>query len=187
MITHPVFDLKINSLEKLADSLIADYKRLKNKFPDAPLRYELERSVTVTLNKRDLISIEFDEYSFLGGAHPNSLILFSNINSKTGLKISLDQLFINGFEKELNSIAEKRFREARGLKPEDDLERSGFWFKDNKFALTANFLITKSGIKFYFNDYEVAPHAVGPTEIYIPFDEIKKFIIPGGILSEILQ
>ncbi len=187
MILQPVFEWKINSLEKLADSLIADYKKLKTEFPDIPIRYELERRINVILNKGNIISLEFKEYSFLGGAHPNSLMNFINLNIRTGQKIALDQLFKKGFEEELNLIGEKKFREARQLNLEDNLEKSGFWFKENKFSLTSNFLITQAGLKFFFNDYEVAPHAIGPTEIFISYNEIKYMINNEGLLSSFIE
>ncbi len=37
---------------------------------------------------------------------------------------------------------------------------------------------------FYFNPYEIAPYSMGPTEILIPYDEIKNIIKEDGLLFE---
>ncbi len=187
MILQPVFQVKSKSLEELSDTLINDYKRFKKKFPDSPSRYELERIVNVLLNQHGIISLEYAENYFLGGAHPNSVRTFLNINANSGGKISLSDLLISGFEKRINNIAEIEFRKVRLLKPDDDLGKAGFWFKDNKFLLNENFLITKDGLTFYFNDYEIAPHSVGPTEIKLKYDEIKDLINPEGLLASKLK
>lgn len=187
MILQPVFQVKSKSLDELSDTLINDYKRFKKKFPDSPSRYELERIVNVQLNQLGIISLEYTENSFLGGAHPNSVRTFININAGSGGKINLRDLLTSGFEKKLNYLGEVEFRKVRLLKPDDDLEKAGFWFKAGKFILNENFLITRSGLTFYFNDYEIAPHSFGPTEIKLKYDEIKDFINPDGLLAELLK
>ncbi len=183
LINSPVFEKKNNSLEELSSYLIDDYAKIKKRFPDSPIVYQLERNVNVILNQAGIVSLEYSEDSFLGGAHPNSIRKFFNINSETGGRILLSELLIKNYKTELNRIAEKKFREARNLKPDEEFDKAGFWFRDNKFELTSNYLITKTGLTFFFNDYEVAPHAVGPTEITIKYGEIGNLINPDGLLN----
>ena len=183
MILSPVFQWKSNTPDQLADSLFSDYKRIKKEFPDSPIRYELERKTDVLLNSVEIIALEFYEFSYLGGAHPNSVKIYTNLSPRTGREISLDELLIKGYEEKLNSVGERKFREERNIKPEDDLEKAGFWFKDNKFLLNRNFLVSNSGLRFFFNDYEIAPHSLGPTEIFISFEQIKDLINPESLLT----
>lgn len=183
-ISTPVFEIQTKTLDELSRALIADYKKLKKDFPESPAVYELERKVEVINENTKFVCIRFSEYSNMGGAHPNSVMHFSNINLQNGKEIKLAELFVSDYQVTLNQIAEKRFRAERGLKPTDNLEEAGFWFKDNKFAVNDNFAITKEGLIFYFNDYEVAPHAVGPTEFKISFSEIRSLIKPSGFISQ---
>lgn len=183
-ISTPVFEIQTKSLDELSSALFADYKKLKKDFPESPAVYELERKIEVINENSKFVCIRFSEYSNMGGAHPNSVMLFSNINLQNGKEIKLAELFVSDYRITLNQIAEKRFRAERGLKPTDNLEEAGFWFKDNKFAVNDNFAITKEGLIFYFNDYEVAPHAVGPTEFKISFSEIRSLIKPSGFISQ---
>ncbi len=182
-INTPVFEIQTKSLDELSRALIADYKKLKKDFPESPAVYELERKVEVINENSKFVCVRFSEYSNMGGAHPNSVMLFSNINLQNGKEIKLAELFVSDYQNVLNQVAEKWFRAERGLKPTDNLEEAGFWFKDNKFAVNDNFAITNEGLIFYFNDYEVAPHAVGPTEFTISFVELKSIINPNGFIT----
>jgi len=92
-------------------------------------------------------------------------------------------LFVDGYKDELNKIAEKYFRKERELKPDEDLEQAGFWFKENIFSVNENFAIAETGLDFFFNDYEVTSHAAGPTLIEIPYSELKSIIKPSGFIS----
>jgi hypothetical protein len=187
MVLLPVFEKKSNSLDELADSLIEDYKRTMKEFPEGPLNYTLERNVTVVLNQHGIISLELSEYSFLGGAHPNGVVAYNNYELSTGKKIMLNDILLSGYEKILNPLAEKEFRKVRELKPDESLEKAGFWFKNDKFKLTDNFAIQKNGLKFFFNDYEVGPHVMGATEIFISYSEIKQIIKKDGLLSSFIE
>lgn len=179
----PVFEMKTKNLDELFTTLVADYKKLKKDFPESPAVYELERSVEVINQNSKFISLKLSEYSFLGGAHPNSVMLFINIDLKTGMTIKLEELFVKDYLEILNKIAEKQFRIKRELKPDENLEEAGFWFKDNKFSVNDNFAVERGELVFYFNDYEVAPHAVGPTEIRISLKEIKDLIKPNSYID----
>lgn len=181
-VNTPVFEMKTKNLEELSTGLIADYKKLKKDFPESPAVYELERNVEVINNNEKLLSLKFSEYSFLGGAHPNSVMLYCNIDLKTGRTINLDDLFSGKYMDELNKIAEKYFRKERELKPDENLEEVGFWFKENKFSVNENFAVGKTSLSFFFNDYEITSHAAGPTLIEIPFAELASIIKSPGFI-----
>ena len=182
-INAPIFEQKTKTLEELAQSLINDYKKQKKEYPDFPGGYELERGVEVQYGNDKLVCVKFNEYSYFGGAHPNSVMFYTNIDLQTGRTIKLEELFVDGYKDELNKIAEKYFRKERELKPEEDLEQAGFWFNENEFAVNDNFAIEKSKLSFFFNDYEITSHAAGPTFIEIPFEELSSIIKPSGFIS----
>lgn len=176
-----------NSFEEISDSMIAEFKRIKKDFPEAPIGYSLERTAGISLNQHGVIAVEFREFSFFGGAHPNGMMYYENFSAAAGNRIPLDDLFEADYRDKLNEAGEKAFRKARGLKNEEDLEKSGFWFKENKFVLNDNFLIQRYGLKFLFNNYEVGPYVLGSTEIVIPYEEIKDMIKKNGPLSPFLN
>ena len=110
--------------------------------------------------------------------------MFSEIS---GIYDLLNDILSPGYEKVLNFLAEKDFRKIRELKPGESLEAAGFWFKDGKFKLTDNFVIQKDGLKFLFNDYEIGPHVLGSTEIFVPYSDLKQIIKTDGLLWNVAE
>ena len=93
-------------------------------------------------------------------------------DNKTGTYVNLFDRVKN---KELFiSLAEQKFCKKRNLAPGEDLEKAGFGFPDNEFALPANIGIDDNGYLLHYNPYEVAPYSMGPIYLFISFDELKK-------------
>jgi len=175
------------SLEELFQKLSKSFDDLMSENPLFSAPWELERNVEVTNNAKGIFSIKFTESSFLGGIHPNTVELFSNFDLKTGKELSLPDLFVNGFEEQLRTIAEKLFREQKKLSPEQNLEEADFMFESNRFALNDNFYISSEGIGFFYNPYEIAAYVYGPTDLLIPYAKIKDIIKRTDILPAELQ
>jgi hypothetical protein len=144
----------------------------------------IERKIDITFLNDKFICFGFSEFSFLGGAHPNTNLFFSVFDLVSGRKLVPADFFVEGWEDKLTAIAEKNFRATRNLKADEDLSAAGFWFKDGKFILNSNFGLTKDGIVFYYNAYEVAPYAWGSTSVMIPYKDVhglvKKDFLPEG-------
>ncbi len=58
------------------------------------------------------------------------------------------------------------------------LKDSGFTFENDLFTLPENFALRDEGLAFYYNPYDVAPYAMGPTEIVLSWEEIKDLLAP---------
>lgn len=145
-------------------------------FPDAFQSWFIERSGEVKFNKENIFSIDYMEYSYTGGAHPNTYVTFKNFLLTNGEEISLDEIISEDKQQELTKIAEAEFRKMKELSPDADLGQAGFWFENNKFYLNDNFLIGDSSLVFYYNNYEITAYAFGPTELTIPYSELKSII-----------
>ena len=95
----------------------------------------------------------------------------------------MNELFQPRYETKLNEVGERVFRKLKKLKSHVGLQQARYWFKNDKFKLNNNFLITKKGIKFFFNSYEIGPYYFGTTEILIDYQSIKDLIKPGSFLT----
>jgi len=162
---------------------ISDYESFKQEFPDAFQSWLIERASEVKLNKENIFSIDFMEYSYTGGAHPNTFVTFKNYNLTDGEEIILDKIIPAEKQNELTKIAEVEFRKLKELTPEADLGQAGFWFENNKFYLNENFLIGDSSLIFYYNNYEITAYAFGPTELEIPYSKIKNLINENSLIA----
>lgn len=173
--------------EIIMDEFIQDYELFKEEFPGAPQSWIVERIGDVKLNRENILALDFTEYAFTGGAHPNTFVTFKNFDLSSGEEILLDDIIKTEMQEELRKTAEKEFRQLKELNPEADLGEAGFWFEDNKFSLNDNFLITERGLLFYYNSYEITAYAFGPTELLLPYSSIKKFIIKNSLINNLIK
>lgn len=166
-----------NSHKKIMEQFVNEYKDFKKEFPDYQIGWYLEKNVTPLFYNDRFISLEMSVSSFTGGAHPNSAIYFSNYDLISGKVIALTDIVNVSNIEDLIKIAEKKFRLQKGIKhDEPSLSKAGYWFKDDKFQLNNNFALNDKGITFYFNSYEIAPYAMGATELFLSFNDIGEVI-----------
>jgi hypothetical protein len=144
--------------------------------------YEASSSVEILYNNDNILSVSNINFTYLGGAHPNTLFTLVSFDLATGKKITTADLFKPGFEKKLYELGEKQFRKFYQLDDNKSLNDQGFWFEDG-FKLNDNFYITKAGIKFLFNPYEVGPYALGAPEVYFRFSDIKDLLREDSIIT----
>ncbi len=162
-----------SSVEELCDAFFNDYRMIRNDLPDYTIPWNLERTIKIIYNSTGTVSIKYYEYSFSGGAHPNYITSLFSYNTKKQRFVSINDIFPDMIQREnLLELAEKKFRQIRNLGDNEDLAEAGFWFENNKFGLNNNFAVTKDGIIFFFNSYEIGPYAMGTTEIFITTDEL---------------
>ncbi len=173
--------------ENIMDEFIKDYQIFKEEFPDASQSWIIERIGEVKLNKANILAVDFTEYAFTGGAHPNTFVSFKNFNLLTGDELVLNDIITSEKQEETRRIAETEFRKIKNLKPDEDLGIAGFWFEENKFSLNDNFLITESGLLFYYNNYEITAYAFGPTELMLPYSKIKNFLSDNSTVKGLIQ
>jgi len=140
------------------------------------LEYQEDRDVNMfndtnislfTLTK-NTITLKKEIISYSGGAHGMDEVYFYNYNLKTKKLITLKQLFDI---KKLTKIAKQYYKNLKHIK---NLKDDG-WF-ENKFVLSQEFAITKKGILFYYNSYEIKPYSFGHPKFILPYNQIPKTV-----------
>lgn len=160
------------NLDTIINNFIEDYKMQVSDYPEYNIPWYSKTEASAEFQNKDYLTLKISNESYTGGAHPNSFINYFVISKATGKDISLKELFKPGFTKELNNIAAKEFRKVRGITSNNSLTEEGFWFENNQNIFNNNFGLTEKGILFYYNAYDVAPYAYGPTIVEIPYSEI---------------
>lgn len=113
--------------------------------------------------------------SFTGGAHGIAVVNNINVRKKDGRVISESDLFKNGSSQELTNLLVNRILEDNKVSNIKDLESIGFISAED-IKPNGNFRITKDGITYIFNPYEVACYAVGIVEVKLGFDELQPLL-----------
>lgn len=167
--------------ENLPDSLAAavadfnlQYKELKEDYPENIVRWEAKIEGKASYKNEKIVSFLFDSYIFTGGAHGYGSTSFLNFDLKTGEELTEENLLKN--PKEFTTYVETLFRKQNNLKPEDNINSTGFMFEDDAFHLPQSIGFDKQGIILIYNPYEIASYADGQTKIHIPMDQAKLFI-----------
>lgn len=175
------------TVEELMDSFGKGYEDAVRETPEQPGAWSLKFDVTVRHADEELLCLEIINSIFTGGAHPNSNIVYQVISMKTGTPLDLSAMVAPEKMAELTRIAEKHFRRLRDLKSDETYEQAGFQFEQNRFSLNGNFLVSKDGLAFCFNPYEIAPYAMGVTELVIPWSDLEAVLNPDGLATRFLK
>lgn len=173
------------SLRDQAKNFIAAYVADTVHKNNPGMVYNLESTAAVVRQDSSLITIQIDRYVFAGGAHGSTYTGFINWDTKANRKISLNDLFAPAYEAKLTAIAEKIFRKDEKLSDTSSLRN--YFFKDQKFSLNDNFLITPVGIQFLYNEYEIKSYAEGQTTLLIPYTQIKSLLRPNTVLKQYIK
>jgi hypothetical protein len=169
-------DKNLNNPQLMMDTYIKDFEAFKKKSPQAAGEWTVDFDARVYAETDKILSLAFENSSFLGGAHPSVFMAYRNVSKETGDTISLSGLFGNGFEDKLNAMIDKKYREMRGLKPGDNLREKGDLF-NSEIKFNYNFAVTADkGIEFYYNAYEIAPYVVGPIVVKLSGQEAASII-----------
>ncbi len=171
-------------LQKFAKDFIG--LSVKDTIKDPSAVYKVESSAMVQRQDSSLTTIYFSGRSYAGGAHGSSDYSFINWNTKAAKKITLADLFIDGYNEELTKIAERIFRKQEKLSDTASLKEN-YFFVDGKFALNNNFLITPTGIIFLYNEYEIKSFAAGITQLGIPYEQIRSLLRPNTVIAQYIK
>lgn len=110
-----------------------------------------------------------------GGAHGINQQLVFNFDNKTGQLLTLSDIFVPGFEQALADKLLSCLLEQTDSKDIDDLRNKGYLYSMDMFA-PENFELGDAGITFIYNPYEIAPYAMGKTELELSYDDLKNIL-----------
>lgn len=167
------------SIDALAQQFLDDYDEENEIEPTYP--WNMDVSIDLVHQTPNNITISEATSSYTGGAHPNSYIVYHNYLTHSVQPLSLKDIVLD--QDKLLKIAEKTFRQANDMNEGDDFFNKGFDM-DSIFVLAQNFALTKNGLDFLYNPYEIAPYAMGTIEFSIPYADLQNILKPAFILNK---
>ncbi len=127
---------------------------------------------SLAINEFDTwVQLKHSGWEYSGGAHGNSFFVASVFDLEDGRALEIGD-FIKDIDA-LNKLLEPIFRKEKGLSEDESLAEAGFEFEGNEFKIGNNFFFTGRSLSVYFNSYEIASYAAGPTELEISIDKIE--------------
>lgn len=159
----------------VADSLVAEYDEIAAAMPDLVEVWALEREVGVRCQTARHVSLAAREYRYTGGAHGLETVRLASLDAATGRRLALDDLITD--RAAVTAVAEREFRRQQAIPPGQSLAQAGYiFFEDERFALTDNVLLCGDTLHFHWDPYEIAPYALGPTDLALPMAALGKYV-----------
>lgn len=114
-------------------------------------------------------------YSYGGGAHGCSIIITKNIDTNNRKIISLRDIFVPGFEHELNELIVKNLCKKFKVKNLKELNEQTVFMGIDVYP-SDNFIINEDGITFIYSPDEIAYHAAGEIRVEISNSELENIL-----------
>jgi hypothetical protein len=167
-----------NSEEQWAEQVLAEYR--STKLPDYSSAWQLERTVQIELNNSRWVTISTSDYTYLGGAHPNSSYYLETYDRKTGKKVRLTDLVAAKDMPKFEQLVAAALRKILEMQPNESWDDAGlFVWQDGKFTITDNIGLHPEGLRVYYNTYEIAPYALGAFDVMLTRDQLKGLLQAG--------
>lgn len=172
------------SVSDMVQGFMTDYRTFRSD-PNFNNRiYSLISKTKIVTNDK-LLGLTIESYIYTGGAHGGTFHGFINWDTQGRKQISINDVLKPDMYDSLQVVAENIFRKNEGISPTDALKQ--YFFEDNKFVLNENYLFTKEGIKYLYNEYEIKPYSSGRTELLIPYDSIRNLLKPESAISHLFK
>lgn len=162
------------TVEIAATNFVKSYNSDTSRFPDMAADYFAEITVSELYNSPAHLCFELRQYLYTGGAHGYGTVSFLNIDPKTGNEMTDAELFKN--KKDFTDFAALKFREQQGIKPNQSLNDTGFWFENNTFYLPESVGFNRDSLIFVYNQYDIASYADGAIELKIALSDAKPYL-----------
>lgn len=162
-------------LDAGTEAFFEEFKNFKSEFPDASAGWSIEVQAEISFDSLGILSVIFQEYNYMGGAHPNSSQTFLNFDKLTGNLLSNQEIVLD--KALLLKLVEDNFRSFYEIEANIDIrEDNRFFIPESGFPLAGAIGYAGENLKLIYNPYEIAPYVMGSTHIEIPLEDLKGIV-----------
>lgn len=128
------------------------------------------------------VNVSANWFIDMGGAHPNQWSRWMNFDFETGKLLTTEDVFLASAKEDIERmLLDKLIRRTSDEHPEEtirtleDLQQKGYLQLTNMY-IPHNFLLSKKGMLFLFNRYDIAPYSEGEIVLEVPYEEIGQWM-----------
>ncbi|MBN2781128.1 MAG: DUF3298 domain-containing protein [Candidatus Marinimicrobia bacterium] len=159
-----------NYFAEQASRTASDYAALRAASPRPPdgrsFFHYYEDQTDILYHDGRYLSLRHRNTSFSGGAHPNTVRRHAVLNLRTGRMLGFEDLFAENAEQVIKALLDK----AREKKYPDEILFS------RDYHVSRDFYVTKRGVVFQYDPYEIAPYYIGSIEIFLPYRALRSVL-----------
>ncbi len=151
-------------------------KDIESNINNAELKtwYNYEHNIegSIETYNKNLFTYRTYQDNYSGGAHGMHDTKFINIDLSDLHLIELDELFVGDYQETLTELLWYQLALDNQVESRNELEEMGYATTGDLTPIE-NFYLTKNGISFYYNVYEIAPYAMGAIQITLSYDMLQ--------------
>lgn len=175
MVKRAIFIDGESTAEQVAESFLGGFNEYAEEQIDAgnagiPSWFK-HQDCRVILNRPGILTLRNAINDYTGGAHGMEIELWFSYDIQQGKRLALGDVIQDSTQ--FLSIAERHFRKMENL---SDTASYGAEYFFDSFALPENFGLTKDGLLFHYNPYEIKSYAEGGTTLIVPYGEIEDIL-----------
>lgn len=163
------------TIEGLSDAFIADYERDRGELQDDDtVQWSCSIDASVEHNTEHFVTIKVSSFIRTDGIHPLQLSTYSVLSTHKPRLIQISDIISDTVT--LKKIIELRLRDKYDIPLYHDLRKHGFTLDSNSLPLTKNFSISREGLTFHYNPYDISPPSMGSHLIHLPYSSISPLL-----------
>ena len=120
----------------------------------------------------NFLSYMVEFYGFRGGAHGINTMTPVVFDRKTGDIVPEEVFFADGYREPVAALLKAHLPEAL----ESDEEALAAVFEPDLLGPNGLYEVTKDGVTWYYQPYDIAPYYLGVISITVPWKELKPYI-----------
>ena len=121
---------------------------------------------------KNLVSYMVEYFSFQGGAHGINTMTPVVFDKKTGRIVPEEEFFADGYRAPVATLIRAHLPEAL----ENDDETLSEIFEPDLVGPNGMYEVTKEGVTWYYQPYDIAPYYLGVISVSVPWKELKAYL-----------
>lgn len=171
--------------QSLSNHFYEDKARIEGKMPSW-YWYYMNRSNKILYQGSSLLSYAVEYSDYEGGAHGSYRITYTNVDLNELVTLSEEDLFVPGYFAPLTEKIVAQLMVQYEAPVADSLLMKGF-FTIEDIVPNNNFWLDEENIHYSFNQYEIAPYAMGVIDVSVPYTDLEDILLPEGPISRFFQ
>lgn len=167
--------------QSLSNYYYEDKARIEGKMPSW-YWYIMYNTNKILYQDDSLLSYAVEYSDYEGGAHGSYRVTYTNIDLNELVTLSEEDLFVPDYFKPLTEKIVAQLMKSYDAPVPDSLLERGF-FNVEDIIPNNNFWLDGESIHYSYNQYEIAPYAMGVIEVSVPYSDLKDILLPDGIIT----
>ncbi len=138
--------------------------------PAEPSKQEGDAKIIADLGSLPIINVEFNSYTYSGGAHGISVRETFIFDAKNGERLTSEDIFRGNYLEKLSALSLTELKSEDPHASKYTFAEEGTKPDPDNFKV---FTVQPNGFHIIFGDYQVGPYTIGTTEIVLPFSSLE--------------